>query len=137
MKSTLTISSSDTTPHLSCSITAFQTAHPVQPPPAYADMLFLRKTTQAVSRRGAAILASAIHALCSLRAREEQLPAGQPVAIACNGSVIERYPNFRENVQSTLAHLARHNPDGLLGSIRLELVQDAALIGAAVAVSCA
>lgn len=114
-------------------------AYPLELPPTFEDISFVRTVTQTISRRGAAILATAIHALCYLRAEKEQLPPGQPVAIACNGSVIERYPNFRENVQKTLAQLVEFDsksPGLGLGKIRLELVQDAALIGAAVAVAC-
>lgn len=127
----------DESKHHTHSIAYFQTHHPLSKPPTYRDMAFIRHVAQLVSHRAAAYLAAGIHSLWELRISSEGLTpetAGR-MAIGCNGSVIEKYPLFRELCQSHLDELT-----GLSGaepgSISLEIAVESAIFGAAVAVCC-
>ncbi|XTI85911.1 actin-like ATPase domain-containing protein [Cenococcum geophilum] len=128
---------SDETAALSKSCAIFQTNHPLTKPPTCSDLLFIRQVSQLVSHRAAAYLASGIHALWSLRASTEGLSpasAGR-VTIGCNGSVIEKYPYFKDLCQSyldELTDLSGAEPH----SIVLETAIESAIFGAAVGVSC-
>ncbi|KAF2191095.1 actin-like ATPase domain-containing protein [Zopfia rhizophila CBS 207.26] len=128
---------SDETSTLSQATSLFQSRHPLSKPPTFADINFIRQISQLVSHRAAAYLAAGIHALWTLRTTSEGLTpasAGR-LAIGCNGSVIEKYPLFRELCQSHLDELTT-----LLGaephSIALEVAVESAIFGAAVAVCC-
>lgn len=118
-------------------IALFQSRHPLSKPPSYNDISFVRQVSQLVSHRAAAYLAAGIHSLWTLRTTSEGLTpttAGR-LAIGCNGSVIEKYPLFRELCQSHLDELTT-----LSGaephSIALEVAVESAIFGAAVAVCC-
>ncbi|KAF2473257.1 hexokinase-1 [Lindgomyces ingoldianus] len=126
----------DESKNLTQAIAIFQSRHPCSKPPSYNDISFIRQVSQLVSHRAAAYLAAGIHALWSLRIKSEGLTpasAGR-LAIGCNGSVIEKYPLFRELCQSHLDELTT-----LSGaepkSIALEVAVESAIFGAAVAVS--
>ncbi|KAI9661177.1 MAG: hypothetical protein M1821_009504 [Bathelium mastoideum] len=137
----LAIFESDDTPDLSKSLTTIQKAHRFITIPSYADLLFVRNVSHLVSRRAAAYLATGIHALCSLRTRSEGLSPATVghTSIACNGSVIEKYPGFREATQTVLDQLVEM--DGGLkreqhGGVSLDIAYESAICGAAVAVCC-
>ena len=110
-------------------------------PPTYADLCFIRHASSLVSRRAAAYLATGIHALCSLRTRSEGLSprtAGH-ISIGCNGSVIEKYPGFRATTQSVLDQLVEMDGGmkrGPNSGVSLEIANESAIFGAAVAVCC-
>lgn len=57
------------------------------------------------------------------------------MTIGCNGSVIEKYPSFRQNAQRYLDELCI-TTGGREGSIKLEIAVESAIYGAAVAVAC-
>jgi hexokinase len=57
------------------------------------------------------------------------------MSIGCNGSVIEKYPFFRELCQSHLDELTTASGAGAK-SISLEIALESAIYGAAVAVCC-
>lgn len=90
---------------------------------------------QLVSQRAAAYLASGIHALWTLHLAEEGLApdAEDHVTIGCNGSVIERYPGFRQRTQAYLNELCTKS-GGRNGAIVLDIAIESAIFGAAVAV---
>jgi hexokinase len=128
---------SDETKNFTQAIATFQSRHPLSKPPTYNDIHFVRQVAQLVSHRAAAYLAAGIHSLWALRLKSEGLTpatAGR-VAIGCNGSVIEKYPSFRELCQSHLDELTAASGAGE-GSISLEIAVESAIFGAAVAVSC-
>lgn len=102
--------------------------------PSLEDLIFVQQVCQLVSRRAAAYLATAAHALWALRASAECLPiqkAGH-LSIGCNGSVIQHYPAFRELAQKHLNELVDLS-GGQGQSIVLETADEAAIFGAAVA----
>jgi hexokinase len=127
----------DNSKHLTNATALFQTRHPLSKPPTYNDIQFVRQVSQLVSHRAAAFLATGIHALWILRTESEGLTpatAGR-MSIGCNGSVIEKYPSFRELCQSHLDDLTTASGAGPK-SIALEIAMDSAIFGAAVAVCC-
>ncbi|OCK78997.1 actin-like ATPase domain-containing protein [Lepidopterella palustris CBS 459.81] len=134
---TIAIIELDESASLAQACMVFQTNHPLARPPTYSDLLFVRQISQLVSHRAAAYLAAGVHALWSLRASSEGLSpasAGR-VTIGCNGSVIEKYPYFKDLCQSYLDELT-----DLSGAephtVVLETAVEAAIFGAAVAVCC-
>jgi hexokinase len=115
----------------------FQQKHPLNKIPTYNDIHFVRQVSQLVSHRAAAFLATGIHALWALRTKSEGLEpesAGH-LSIGCNGSVIEKYPFFRELCQSHLDELVIAS-GAAPKSISLEIALESAIYGAAVAVCC-
>ncbi|KAF2499999.1 actin-like ATPase domain-containing protein [Lophium mytilinum] len=133
----IAIFESDDSASLSQACTAFQTAHPLSKPPTFSDLSFVRHISQLVSHRAAAYLAAGIHALWSLRASAEGLSPScvGRVSIGCNGSVIEKYPYFKDLCQSyldELTDLSGAEPH----SVVLEPAVESAIFGAAVGVCC-
>ncbi|KAI2062593.1 N-acetylglucosamine kinase 1 [Ophidiomyces ophidiicola] len=174
----------DTSPSFTDSIACIQKHHEFAAPPTPSDIAFLHKVCHAVSQRAAAYLAVAIHGLWCLRNESETpiLPAtpesasddmlkvqtAQPpndpvrlqVNIACDGSVISKYPNFRSRCQDYLNQLTLE-PEAAavaasfdsattavsktavtssvqqLPSITLDLAPEGGIFGAAVAVAVA
>lgn len=130
---------SDDTPTLDKAVAIFHTMHPLPSKklPSPSDLFFVRAITQLVTRRATAYLATGIHALWSLRTNSEGLKpsnAGQ-MCIGCNGSVIEKYPGFRPRAQKYLDELTQQS--GAPGrTVSLELAEESAIFGAAVAVGC-
>lgn len=127
----------DNSKHLTHATALFQSKHPLSKPATYNDIQFVRQISQLVSHRAAAFLATGIHALWLLRTESEGLTpatAGQ-LSIGCNGSVIEKYPLFRDLCQSHVDELTSASGAGPK-SISLEIAVESAIYGAAVAVCC-
>ncbi|KAH9872027.1 hypothetical protein J1614_006287 [Plenodomus biglobosus] len=127
----------DNSKHLTHATALFQSKHPLSKPATYNDIHFVRQISQLVSHRAAAFLATGIHALWVLRTKSEGLTpatAGQ-LSIGCNGSVIEKYPLFRDLCQSHVDELTSASGAGPK-SISLEIAVESAIYGAAVAVCC-
>lgn len=127
----------DNSKHLTNATALFQQKHPLSKPPTYNDIAFIRQVSQLVSHRAAAFLATGIHALWTLRIESEGLTpqtAGR-MSIGCNGSVIEKYPFFRELCQSHLDELTTAS-GASSKSISLEIAVESAIYGAAVSVCC-
>ncbi|KAF2645079.1 hexokinase-1 [Massarina eburnea CBS 473.64] len=134
---TLAAMEMDESKNLNNAIALFQSKHPLSKPPSYNDIHFIRQISQLVSHRAAAFLAAGIHALWVLRIESEGMTpatAGK-LAIGCNGSVIEKYPLFRELCQSHLDELTTSS-GAEPKSISLEIAVESAIFGAAVAVCC-
>ncbi|KAH8732291.1 hexokinase-1 [Phaeosphaeriaceae sp. PMI808] len=127
----------DDSKHYTNATAFFQQKHALSKPPSYNDIHFIRQVSQLVSHRAAALLATGIHALWTLRTEAEGLTpksAGR-ISIGCNGSVIEKYPFFRELCQSHLDDLTTAS-GAESKSISLEVAMESAIFGAAVAVCC-
>ncbi|KAI9699531.1 MAG: hypothetical protein M1820_007162 [Bogoriella megaspora] len=131
----------DDTPTLAKSQAAFQSAHPLESPPTFEDLIFIQRVSSLISRRAAAYLATGIHSLCTLRARSEGITAANAdhVSISCNGSVIEKYPGFKLETQRVLDQMVeldggRQRESG--GGVSLDISYESAIFGAAVAASC-
>ncbi|KAL1994578.1 hypothetical protein VTN49DRAFT_2048 [Thermomyces lanuginosus] len=157
----------DKTENLSRSAELLQKEHQFSTPPSVDDLRFLQAVTRVVSKRAAGYLATAIHSMWCLQNQAESASksvnlskpglSGTPdvtvsevsssatsspdLTIACDGSVINKYPGFRENCQRYLNTLtaqtnAASGEEGG-GSITLELADESAIFGAAVAVATA
>ncbi|KAF1842490.1 actin-like ATPase domain-containing protein [Cucurbitaria berberidis CBS 394.84] len=127
----------DGSKHLTNATALFQSNHSLSKPPTYNDIQFVRQISQLVSHRAAAFLATGIHALWALRIESEGLTSASAgrTSIGCNGSVIEKYPFFRELCQSHLDELAIAS-GAEPKSISLEIAMESAIFGAAVAACC-
>ncbi|KAL4893384.1 hexokinase [Aspergillus ambiguus] len=153
----------DTSPALTSSAALLQKEHTFVAAPSAEDMRFLRRVCETVSQRAAGYLATAIHSMWCLRnevespsvaaaaTKESQHvtvvesePRDQSLSIACDGSVINKYPGFKDRCQRYLNALtedtnASKSPLDAASSpcIRLDLAPESAILGAAVAVAVA
>ncbi|KAL4880028.1 hypothetical protein BJY04DRAFT_192241 [Aspergillus karnatakaensis] len=152
----------DTSPFLSSSAALLQKEHTFNTPPSPDDLQFLLRVCQTVSKRAAGYLATAIHSMWCLRNESEyadsySASAGKEprqvtvteseskpecLSIACDGSVINKYPGFRDRCQSYLNQLTQETSKSSQTSdeepcIRLEPAPESAIFGAAVAVAVA
>ncbi len=102
------------------------------------DLHLIRHICQCVSRRAAAYLASALHALWTLYNDSKGLSGSSAPTIAagCHGSVILKYPGLRDRCQKYLDELIVQS-GGIRGSVVLQPAPDATLLGAAVAAAYA
>ena len=133
----------DTSPQFSTSGTYLEKVWCMAVPPSQQDLLFLRAVAESISTRAAAYLAVAIHALWTLQKETDinpTTPFGTPkTSIACTGGVMEKYPNFRTRCEGfieqmigvTQPEFAPFRPE----TVALEMTDEAALLGAAVAVA--
>ena len=110
--------------------------------PSAHEIAFLRMAAQSISRRAAAYLSTAIHALWALQKNTDinpHTPFGTPkTSIACNGSVILKYPGFKDRCEGYIARMISEGSSigaGLpVEKVVFEPTNEAALFGAAVAV---
>lgn len=132
----------DVTPHSTKSAAYFQKFHKFITPPSTNDMLFLRRICTDVGARSAAYISTAIHSLWSLRNETATTSeaALDHVSIACDGSVINKYPGFKDRCQTFLRGIieVEGTVSEKVGAERILLVeaQESALLGAAVAAAC-
>ncbi|KKK13184.1 hypothetical protein P175DRAFT_0533585 [Aspergillus ochraceoroseus IBT 24754] len=157
----------DTSPLLSSSAALLQKEHSFLIPPSPDDLKFLKRVCQTVSKRAAGYLATAIHSvwcLCNdaefsdaarlgvspnkvveeLTVTESESSNPLSLSIACDGSVINKYPGFRDRCQHYLNQLTQetNSTQACLHAdddpcVRLELAPESAILGAAVAVAVA
>jgi hexokinase len=134
---------------------AFTSAHPCPIPATSTDIFVIRTLASFISRRSAALLASAVFALWELRYEtaneqacesaeekstvDEDLTTPPHTKVAFNGSVIEHYPGYLAKCQNHLATLVAGADNLVLaaGSIDLVPAIESSIIGAAVALGCA
>ncbi|KAI9669634.1 MAG: hypothetical protein M1831_007330 [Alyxoria varia] len=135
---TISAIEADTSTSLSQAATALSDAHrlPANRPYSLTDLHQVRRTVTLVSSRAAAFLAVSVVALYRLRLQSESAAGypsseGENIVIGCNGSVLEKYPRYRERAQAWIDALT-----GKAGAVRLEMTGDSALVGSAVAVAC-
>ena len=111
--------------------------------PSPQEVQFLKAASSCISQRAAAYLAIAVHALWRVQKELEMgndlSEADSKTSIACNGSVILKYPGFRSRCQDYIAQLiagdaATNNLAGI-HEVILEPTDEAAVLGAAVAVA--
>ena len=130
----------DLSPGLLSSRRLFHRHHP-DSEPRFADMHFIQQVTRAVSRRSCAYATAGIHALASLL---EDMEASHQIAptdadsinIGCDGSIINKYPDYMDNVQALLDQIIRLE-DGRRKRVVLEKTTEPAVSGAGVAVAMA
>ncbi|KAL4811534.1 hypothetical protein BDV18DRAFT_129560 [Aspergillus unguis] len=149
----------DSSPLLSASATLLQKEHTFSTSPSPEDLQFLLRVCRTVSKRAAGYLATAIHSMWCLR-NEAEFPDTLPslatkepsvtesgstdcLSIACDGSVINKYPGFQDRCQAYLNQLTQetNKSKGSLPDespyIRLEPAPESGIFGAAVAVAVA
>ncbi|KAK5137518.1 hypothetical protein LTR08_008497 [Meristemomyces frigidus] len=128
---------SDLSVKLSRARSSFLKSHALSSPPRQHELEFIREISQLVSRRAAVYLATALHALWIVRTASEGLQPGEAshLTIACNGTVIERYPEFRCCCQRQLDELCELS-GASKGAVTLEMAPESSIFGAAVAVCC-
>lgn len=138
----LAILESDTTPHMTRASLYLEKTHAFNTVPSFEELCFLKAMAECVSIRAAAYLATSIHALWSIgRVTEENDVANtttmDKTTIACDGSVINKYPGFRELCQSYIAKMIseKQHKGQIIPEIHLEPAHEAAILGAAVAVA--
>lgn len=151
----------DDSPSLSPSAALLQKSHTFHTTPSVEDLTFIRDVCKCVSNRSAGYLSTAIYSMWCLR-NEAEFPIDattEPVkkvepqgvtvteieqpsktlSIACDGSVINKYPGFRDRCQSYLDIITRESDPSLSADnkplITLELAHESAIFGAAVAVA--
>lgn len=130
----------DKTTTLAPSCVLFQERHPSSNPPTYSDIYFIRQTICSVSRRSSAYFTAGVHALSSLLHDVGESDGRQSLAdhvsIACDGSVINKYPGYMARSQELMDQLI-----ALEGQSRkrvvLEKTVDSAVLGAGVACAMA
>ena len=110
--------------------------------PTNTEVAFLRLVAQSISRRASAYMAVAIHALWSVQKETDinpHTPFGTPkTSIACNGSVILKYPGFKSRCENYISRMVMEGSTaGVFRAekVVLEPTYEAALVGAAVAVA--
>lgn len=134
----------DQSRNLSESASKVQATFNLSHTPSHYEMAFLRAVTEAISHRAAAYLAVAIHALWSLQKDTDvnlTTPFGTPkTSIACNGSVILKYPGFRVRCEDYIEKMVSLGSGGGIFQVEkivLQPADEAAIVGAAVAVAMA
>ncbi|CZT15838.1 related to Hexokinase-1 [Ramularia collo-cygni] len=128
---------SDTTPTLDTAKATFIQAHPSRSTIRLCELEFIRDVAGLVSRRAAAYLATALHALWVIRTEAEHLEPGEAthVTVACNGTVIEKYPRYKELCQQHLDDMCERS-GASRGAVTLKMAPESSIFGAAVAVAC-
>ncbi|CAC9890933.1 hexokinase-1 [Aureobasidium pullulans] len=141
---TIAVFESDSSSTLSVAACAFASAHPLPAgrTPSSKDLHFIRQVSRLVSGRAAALVATAVHALWSLQhslvtspsVTNSQLadPTQVRATVACNGTVMEKYPGFRSRCQGYLDELAMISGQSR-GAISIEMALESSVFGAAVA----
>ena len=137
---TLALIDMDNTEHLSSSRSILETQHSHADSLSLRDLTFIRETIHCVLARSIAFFATGMHALTSLL-EDLEGEAGFPVdlqhiSVACDGSIINKYPNYMERAQTLLDQLREHeNKDRK--RVVLEKTQESAVFGAGVAAAMA
>lgn len=148
----------DSSVSLAPSAALLQKEHTFPSYPSVEDLRFLRRVCQVVSRRAAGYLATGIHSMWCL-GNESESPAtssvtdslkeapeitvvesaefAKKVSIACDGTVINKYPGFRDTCQDYLDALSERSHPGSQCAISLDPAPESAILGAAVAVAVA
>ncbi|KAF2209540.1 hypothetical protein CERZMDRAFT_46851 [Cercospora zeae-maydis SCOH1-5] len=127
---------SDASRKLEKARSVFLQAHPLRSStPRTRDLQFIRDIAILISRRASAYIATAMHALWRVRSEAEGLDTAVGVTIACNGTIIEKYPGFRERCQRYLDDLCEVS-GATRGKVTLSLAPESSIFGAAVAVAC-
>lgn len=133
----LAVVEGDTSHNLAKSGAYLQKATGLDRAPSAAEMKFVRIVVESISRRAAAYMAIAIHALWAVERKASNTAEPSKTTIACNGSVIGKYPGFRVRCQQYIAEMIRSGADGTTqtSEVVLEMADEAAILGAAVAVA--
>lgn len=133
----LAVFQSDHTSTLAKARETFLQSHALSERPRRRELEFIREVARLVSRRAARYLAIALHALWTVRTKAEGIEPGEAshVTIACDGTIVEKYPGFRACCQQYLDDLCELS-GAAKGAVTLELAPESSVFGAAVATCC-
>lgn len=110
----------------------FHQWHPSPHYPSEKDMVFIQDVVRRVSTRSIAYFTVGIHALTAVLQRLDTMETDH-ITIGCDGSIINKYPNYIERAQEILNQMIESgNPQGKM-RVSLERTTDSAVLGAAVA----
>lgn len=135
----------DNSLHLAEAASMIKTIFRLPSLPSEEEVRFLREAAISISFRASAYMAVSVHALWALQKDTDIYPTtphGTPkTSVACNGSVILRYPGFKDRCEEFIRGMIETASSGRPGSITekivLEPTDEAAVFGAAVAVALA
>jgi hexokinase len=135
----------DTTKTMKNSISTIKKAFGLKKAPSLKEVAFLRAAAESISYRASAYIAVAVHGLWALQKDTDinpTTPNGTPrTSIACNGSVILKYPGFKDRSEGIIRQLVS-NASSMGNDLNTEQIvlvptYEAAIFGAAVAVALA
>ena len=126
----------DTSDSLFMTCSLLHKKYPSNRMPSFNDAKFIRQTILSVTSRSIAYFTTGVHALSSLLQEiEEQAKLEDSldhISIGCDGSVINKYPNYMVRAQETLDRLIASENLGRKRVI-LEKTHESAVTGAGVA----
>ncbi|KAL9095990.1 MAG: hypothetical protein Q9163_006476 [Psora crenata] len=133
---TLALIDLDESPTLSTTRSILHERHPSPHVPTLPEANFVQKVVRSVTHRSMAYFATGTHALTSLL-EDLDAEAGlsselDHITIGCDGSVINKYPDYMESVQDMLDQM-RLREKAERKRVLLEKTQDGAVLGAGVA----
>lgn len=130
----------DCSPSLSLSCQLFHERHPSSQPPSRSDMDFVRRAIGSVSRRSSAYVTASVHALSSLLDHldgDETLQGSlDPQHVGCDGSVINKFPGYRDRTQETMDQMLALEAKGRK-RMMLGKTMNSTLLGACIACTLA
>ena len=137
---TLAFIEADSSDTLSSTRSLLQKLYPSDVPHTFVDAIFIKKIIRSVTTRSITYFATGVHAVSSLLQDLERQACLEDdldhISIGCDGSVINRYPNYMERAQGILDDL-RHNEGRGKKRIILEKTSETAVLGAGIAAAMA
>jgi len=135
----------DTTKGMKSSMAMIKKAFGLKKSPSLKEVSFLRAAAESISYRASAYMAVAVHGLWALQKDTDinpTTPKGTPkTSIACNGSVILKYPDFKDRCEGFIRQMISTASSAGAALITEQIVlaptHEAAIFGAAVAVALA
>ena len=100
--------------------------------PSEKDMMFIKDVVRRVTTRSIAYFTVGMHALTAVLQRLDTMEVNH-YAIACDGSIINKYPSYIERAQALLNQMSESGDPQEKMRVSLERTTDSAVLGAAVA----
>ena len=123
----------DTSAGLTTTRTLLHDKHPSAQRPTAVDAQSIQRIITSISRRSVAYFATGVHALTSLlQDLDMETEPLDHISIGCDGSVINKYPQYMASAQDTLDQMRQAENEGRK-RVLLEETVDGAVLGAAVA----
>ena len=126
----------DTSRELAASRALMHQRYPSAELPSEGDLLFIQDVVRHVSTRSITYFTVGIHALTALL-QELETTNIDHITIGCDGSVINKYPDYVERAQATLDRMIQSEKLRKRMKVTLERTTDSAVLGAAVAAAMA
>lgn len=126
----------DTSNGLNNSRASFHQRYPSSHVPSERDIVFIKDVVKWVSTRSMAYFTVGIHALTALLQKLETVHVNR-VTIGCDGSIINKYPEYMERAQVMLDQMIKFDHVQENMEVMLERTTESAVLGAAVAAAMA